>query len=96
MIDDAAIKIAVEADIQQFFTNSLTPDRGYGTPIDNVKKLIKGIELECATLRAEVTALRADKLRIDLIQENYTDTEFIPAGEFGEGQLREEIDRLLK
>ncbi len=48
------------------------------------------------TFMAQVKALQADKRRIDLIQENYTDTEFISSGEFGEGQLREEIDRLLK
>jgi len=37
---DGEIKTAMEADFQQWFTNSLTPDRGYPFPIDNVKALI--------------------------------------------------------
>lgn len=35
------IRNAVEADFQQYFTDSLTPHRGYATPIDNVKALIE-------------------------------------------------------
>ena len=41
---DAEIRKAVEADIHQFLTDSLTPDRGYDIPIDNVKRLIQQSE----------------------------------------------------
>ncbi len=34
------VRKAVEADFQQWMTQSLTPDRGYMTPIDNVRALI--------------------------------------------------------
>lgn len=37
---DKKIRKAVEADFQQWMIQSLTPDRGYMTPIDNVKALI--------------------------------------------------------
>jgi len=37
---DAQIRKAVEADIRQYLTDALSPQRGYATPIDNVKALI--------------------------------------------------------
>lgn len=37
---DKRIRQAVEADFQQWMIDSLTPDRGYLTPIDNVRTLI--------------------------------------------------------
>lgn len=37
---DKRIRKAVEADLQQWMIQSLTPDRGYMTPIDNVRALI--------------------------------------------------------
>lgn len=37
---DKRIRKAVEADFQQWMIQSLTPDRGYMTPIDNVRALI--------------------------------------------------------
>ena len=40
MPTDARIRKALEADFQQYFIDALTPDRGYSTPIDNVKALI--------------------------------------------------------
>ena len=49
---DARIRKAVEADIQQYLTDGLTPDRGYGTPIDNVRALILKL-LFVATKEAE-------------------------------------------
>lgn len=51
------IRTAVEADIQQFLTDSLTPDRGYDTPVDNVTKLVKELLLECQELRKQSTLL---------------------------------------
>lgn len=48
------LRIAFNADLQQFFTDSLTPDRGYATPIDNLKKLFRAIRKENATLRASL------------------------------------------
>jgi len=38
---DKRIRKAVEADLQQWMIDSLTPDRGYLTPIDNVRALIR-------------------------------------------------------
>jgi hypothetical protein len=38
---DKRIRKAVEADFQQWMIDSLTPDRGYMTPIDNVRSLIR-------------------------------------------------------
>lgn len=37
---------AVETDIQQYFTDCLTPDRKYETPIDNVLALITKLAAE--------------------------------------------------
>jgi hypothetical protein len=37
---DKKIRKAFEADMQQYFIDALTPDRGYATPIDNLRKLI--------------------------------------------------------
>lgn len=37
---DRRIRKAFEADMQQYFIDALTPDRGYATPIDNLRKLI--------------------------------------------------------
>ncbi len=37
---DKRIRKAVEADFKQWMIDSLTPDRGYLTPIDNVRALI--------------------------------------------------------
>ena len=37
---DNRIRKAVESDFQQWMTQALTPDRGYMTPIDNVRTLI--------------------------------------------------------
>lgn len=48
------LKAAFNADLSQFFTDSLTPDRGYSTPIDNLKKLFRGLRAENATLRASL------------------------------------------
>ena len=50
---------------------------------------------ELDALRAEVKRLRFDEARINWMQENYTDTEFISSGEFREGCLREEIDFIM-
>ena len=37
---DRTIRSAVAKDIQQYFTQCLTPNRGYAVPIDHVKALI--------------------------------------------------------
>lgn len=44
------LKAAFNADLSQFFTDSLTPDRGYSTSIDNLKKLFHTLRKENATL----------------------------------------------
>lgn len=45
---DDRIRKAVEADFQQFMIQSLTPDRGYATPIDNVRDLIRELSQQNA------------------------------------------------
>ncbi len=40
MPSDEEIREAFENDAQQWFADCLTPDRGYATPIDNVKALV--------------------------------------------------------
>lgn len=37
-LNETKLRAAMEADMQQWFTNSLTPDRGYETPIDNLRQ----------------------------------------------------------
>lgn len=37
---DAALRKAFLADLEQHFIDSLTPDRGYAVPIDNIKALL--------------------------------------------------------
>jgi len=37
---DEKLRVAMEKDYYQLLTDSLTPDRGYPFPIDNVKKLL--------------------------------------------------------
>jgi len=54
------------------------------------------LETERDELRAEVELLKADKARLDWMQDNYTDTVFIGEGEFGEGMLREALDDAMK
>lgn len=46
---DKRIRNAVEADFQQWMIQSLTPDRGYMTPIDNVRALILELVAEQVT-----------------------------------------------
>lgn len=46
---ESRIRKAVEADFHQQMIDSLTPDRGYMTPIDNVRALI----VELLTLNGE-------------------------------------------
>jgi hypothetical protein len=55
------IKTAVEADIQQFLTDSLTPDRGYGTTVDNVTKLVEDVQRDMVTLFAGLERLVKEK-----------------------------------
>jgi hypothetical protein len=51
MPSDAVIRKAVEADIRQWMIDSVTPDRGYQTPIDNVRELIARLSNDAALAR---------------------------------------------
>lgn len=64
------IRKAVEADIQQYFTDSMTPDRGYATPIDNVSALISRL---LGNTEAELRKLREQLHEIDMQTEGYVD-----------------------
>lgn len=54
VISEQAIREAVEADFKQHMIQSYTPDRGYLTPIDNVRALLnsqrEAIIRECAEI----------------------------------------------
>lgn len=63
------IRTAVEADIQQFFTDSLTPDRGYGTPVDNVTKLVEDVQRDMWTLFAGLERLVKEKGSLNVTYE---------------------------
>jgi regulator of replication initiation timing len=51
---DDDLRKAVESDFQQWMVQSMTPDRGYLTPIDNVRKLLQAKDAEIERLKQQV------------------------------------------
>lgn len=59
-------------------------------------KFARKLERERDEARKEVERLKADKARIDWMDDNYDECEFIAKGDFSTGKLREDIDSAMK
>lgn len=107
---DAQLRKAVEADFQQWMIQSMTPDRGYMTPIDNVRKLIQSAlqakDREIETLRKVCGDRYPDARMLEMVQQlrnelniwknNPNNEQAIAVSDLTETvtQLRAEIERL--
>lgn len=61
----ARVRKAVEADIQQSFTNALTPDRGYDeVPISNTMEVIQPIADLCESRQARIAELEKERNKL--------------------------------
>ena len=63
---------------------------------DGFLAIIEKLERERNALRAEVEKLKADKARLDWINEHWDDCEFITKGDFSVDKLRDAIDSAMK